>query len=375
MLKFKSHTINQQSLTIFSPSIDHGGVEKNLFLLTEFLSKNLSDITIITSNFDDKKYFSKRVKVLTLPKNFFKLKNRFFKNIVCTIILLKLILNKRKFTLLSFNANLYATIIAKLFALKIIIRINASHKLWSKSFLKKSIFNFLFKYPNAIIVNSFDLKKEIDKEFNIHSKCILNPFNKKKILKYKKSKKNLFNVNKKTLKILFIGRLVDQKDPFTFIKAINDIPEQIKFKSLIIGSGYLKTDILKYIQDNNLKNKLSQLDYTENAMKYLNQCDLFVLSSKYEGLPNVLLEAQFLKKYIISTNCPTGPREILLGGEAGDLIKTRSPEILKKKIIRFYANRSHKDYKKKIALGYRKLNRFDFNYNCQKYLKLIKENI
>ena len=150
-------------------------------------------------------------------------------------------------------------------------------------------------------------------------------------------------MNKKTLKILFIGRLVDQKDPFTFIKAINDIPEQIKFKSLIIGSGYLKTDILKYIQDNNLKNKLSQLDYTENAMKYLNQCDLFVLSSKYEGLPNVLLEAQFLKKYIISTNCPTGPREILLGGEAGDLIKTRSPEILKKKIIRFYANRSHKD--------------------------------
>ena len=98
MLKFKSHTINQQSLTIFSPSIDHGGVEKNLFLLTEFLSKNLSDITIITSNFDDKKYFSKRVKVLTLPKNFFKFKNRFFKNIFCTIILLKLILNNLIYT-------------------------------------------------------------------------------------------------------------------------------------------------------------------------------------------------------------------------------------------------------------------------------------
>ena len=80
MTKFKSHINGQKNLIIFSPSIDHGGVEKNLFLLTEFLNKNLSDASVITSNFSDKKYFSKKINVLTPLKNFLKLKNRFLKN-------------------------------------------------------------------------------------------------------------------------------------------------------------------------------------------------------------------------------------------------------------------------------------------------------
>ena len=374
MLKFKL-SANSQSLVIFSPSIDHGGVEKNLFLITDFFSRNLKDVIVITSDFRDKKYFSKKIKVLTPPKNFIKFKNRILKNIICVIILLRHILKDKKFLLLSFNANLYATIIAKLFSIKILIRINASYKLWARNFLKKFIFNIFFKYPDEIIVNSLYLKKEIDKQFNIKSKCILNPFDKTRILKSKKSKKNLFGVEKKFLKILFLGRLVDQKDPFTFLKAINKIPQIINFKSLIVGSGYMKKDILKFINNNNLKDRLSHIDYTRKAMQYLNQCDLLILSSKYEGLPNVLLEAQFLKKYIISTNCPTGPREILLGGKAGDLIEVNNSEILKKKIIEYYKNRKKKFYKKKIALGYKKLYRFDFNSNCLKYLELIKKHL
>ncbi len=96
MLKFRSLKNNRKKLIIFSPSIDHGGVEKNLFLLTGFLKKNLNDVIIITSNFYDRKYFSKTIKVLTPSKNFFKFKNRFIKNIICTIILLRLILQNKK---------------------------------------------------------------------------------------------------------------------------------------------------------------------------------------------------------------------------------------------------------------------------------------
>ena len=136
MAKLKSLISGQKNLTIFSPSIDHGGVEKNLFLLTEFLSKNLSNVSVITSNFSDKKYFSKKINILTPSKNFFKIKNRFIKNLVCAFILIKLIVTGKKFILLSFNSNLYATIIAKLFLIKVIIRINASYQLWGKNFPK-----------------------------------------------------------------------------------------------------------------------------------------------------------------------------------------------------------------------------------------------
>ena len=143
--------------------------------------------------------------------------------------------------------------------------------------------------------------------------------------------------------------MVDQKDPFTFIKAIKNIPKKIKYKSFIVGSGYLKESILKFIKENNLNDKLIQVDYTRKVMQYLNQCDLLILSSKFEGLPNVLLEAQFLEKFIISTNCPTGPKEILLNGRAGDLINSNNPKVLTQKIINFYKNKKKFKSKKNFT--------------------------
>ena len=59
------------------------------------------------------------------------------------------------------------------------------------------------------------------------------------------------------------------------------------------------------------------------------------MTSKFEGLPNVLIEAQMMKKFIISSNCPTGPKEILMNGDAGYLFKNNNYKDLKKNIIRF----------------------------------------
>lgn len=359
-------------LVIFTPNIDHGGVEKNLFLLTNFLSKKITNISLVTFNSSDKKYFDKKINFIA--QNIFKnYKNRIFKNLVCTILLIKIVLSGKKILILSFNSNLYATLLAKIFRKKIIVRINASHKLWATNFLKKKIFKFFLKLPDEVIVNSVDLKKEINEEFKIKSRCILNPFNKKEILKLKKNNLKLFNVDKKFFKILFLGRLVDQKDPFTFLKALKRIPKKFAIKALIIGSGYMKKNILNYIKENSLEKRINQIDFTPKAIQYLNQCDLFVLTSKFEGLPNVLLEAQFLKKYIISSNCPTGPREILLGGRAGDLININKPEIFSKKIINYYLNKKRNIYKRKIQLGFENLYRYDFKTNCEKYFSLINK--
>ena len=68
--------------------------------------------------------------------------------------------------------------------------------------------------------------------------------------------------------------------------------------------------------------------------------DLFVLSSLYEGLPNVILEAITLKKFVISSNCPTGPNEILMKGQFGMLFKTQNHIELSKKILEFNNNRN-----------------------------------
>ena len=81
------------------------------------------------------------------------------------------------------------------------------------------------------------------------------------------------------------------------------------------------------------------MPFQKNPYPYLKKSDLFILSSLYEGLPNVLLEAMSLKKFIISSNCPTGPREILQNGKLGELFRNNDFEDLKKKIIDFHRSK------------------------------------
>ena len=88
-------------------------------------------------------------------------------------------------------------------------------------------------------------------------------------------------------------------------------------------------------------------------------------------MPNVLLEAITLKKFVISSNCPTGPNEILNNGKGGLLFKTGSSNDLAKKIIFYHNNK--KKLKKKIDFAYNNLDRFDFNTNLKKYFEVIAD--
>jgi len=93
------------------------------------------------------------------------------------------------------------------------------------------------------------------------------------------------------------------------------------------------------------------------------------LTSLYEGLPNVLLEALTLKKFVISSDCPTGPKEILLNGRGGYLFKIKDYKNLSNLILDYSKNK--KKLSNKIRMGYRNLDRFDFDKNIKKYYNEI----
>ena len=76
-----------------------------------------------------------------------------------------------------------------------------------------------------------------------------------------------------------------------------------------------------YINSKKLDKFIKLIGYKKNAHNYLSTCDLFILTSKFEGLPNVLIEAQSKNIPVISSNCPTSPRVIWLEGTLGDLVK------------------------------------------------------
>ena len=363
--------MNNKKLIIFMPSIEGGGVEKNLFLIANYIASRIKNIGLLTASrgFDHK---FKNLEIIKPNFNFLKNSGRKFKYIICLLELLKIIITKQNITVFAFQANLYCIILCKIFNKKVIIRSNSSPSGWSKNFIKKKIFKFILGLADKIIVNSLDFKKEFKKKFNINATCIYNPLNKNEIIKLAKERVNFsfYRKNKRHLKIITIGRFTDQKDHITLLKAINEIKSKIKFKLLVMGRGINKQKIINYISENSLNKDVKVLGFQKNPFKYLNLADLFILSSRYEGLPNVLLEAASLKKYIISTDCPTGPREILNDGKGGSLIKIGDHKNLSKNIINYSINKEK--LKKKINFTYKNLLRFDKKNNLNKYLNEVK---
>lgn len=362
-------------IIIFMPSMDGGGVEKNIILITNYLVNYYKYISLITFNNKFKKKFSKKIHFIShTSKN--TIRSKYYKYFICLIYLFKQIIFCKKVLVFSFQANIYALILCKFLKKKIIIRSNSAPTGWTKNLIKRKIFKFFFKYANSIIVNSKDFKKEIDKEFNINSKLIYNPLNKLEIIKNSKRKINLkfFSKNKKKfIKIINIARFTDQKDQATIIKATNILKSKINIKLLMIGYGEYKEKLNLLVSKYKLNKNVKILGFKKNPYPYLKKSDLFILSSKYEGLPNVLLEAMTLKKFIISSDCQTGPREILFNGKYGDLFKIGDFRMLSRLIynFNFYKNEN----KKKINLAYKSLARFDFDKNCKKYLKIINKNV
>ena len=191
---------------------------------------------------------------------------------------------------------------------------------------------------------------------------------------FKQFFKNKININffksKNNLNIINVGRFTDQKDHITLLKAFKKINVVINAKLLLVGYGPNKALIDNYINKFKLTKKIKLINYQDNPYKFIDKTDILVLTSIYEGLPNVLLEALTLKKFIISSDCPAGPREILENGKHGFLFKMKNYNQLAKKILLYSKNK--KLYKNKISSGYKSLDRFDFNYNCKKYLSVIQ---
>ncbi len=362
----------KKKLIIFMPSIEGGGVEKNLFLICNYLTKKYDKLSIITVSNRYKPFFSKKIKFIGPKNKLWHNTNRLIKYLICSFYLILEIFEKNNEKLIvSFQGNLFSILIGKILKVKILARANAAPSGWIFNSIKKKIFEVVYSYADIIVVNSLEFKKEFKKFFNLNSVCIYNPLDKKKIYRLSKQNNNYFKSDKNVLKIINIGRMVEQKNQILLLKALNVIKEKINFRVLIIGNGILKRNLVKFAKENNLNSKVKIINFQKNPYKYLSKSDVLIHTAKFEGLPNVLLEAQLLKKFIISSDCPTGPKEILCNGKAGFLFKNGDYKELSKKIVYFFKNQ--KILNKKVNYGYNKIYRFDYNLCLKRYYAEIKK--
>jgi glycosyltransferase involved in cell wall biosynthesis len=363
----------KKRLIIFMPSIDGGGVEKNLFIISNYLSKKIDNITLITFDNRFNRNFDKKIKILNIVKNPKKNYSKYYKYYKC-LLLLTLEVIKKQSLVFAFQANIYCCLLSLILRFDLVTRSNSSPTGWNKNLIKSLIFKFLFKIPKKIIVNSKDFKNEIDKKFKINSKLIYNPLNLTEIKRQSKSKTDLNFFNNTKIKAINVARFTDQKDHITLLKSILIlVKKNFKIKLLIIGYGPNKSKMLNFIKKNKLKKNVKIINFQKNPYKFMMKSNLFILSSLYEGLPNVLLESMALKKSIISSNCPTGPREILKKGKLGMLYPPQNERVLAKKIIAF--NNNPKKFSIIADYAFKSLKRFDYDYNCEKYFQLIRKHI
>ena len=364
--------MREKRLIIFMPSIEGGGVEKNLFIISNYLSKKIKSISLITLSNTYKKKFNKKIKFISLKSNYWNLIGRRKKFFISLIILSIEIFKNRNSIVFCFQGNIYCTLLCKLLGIKIIVRSNTAPEGWSQNIIKYFLFKTIFKFANKIVVNSIDFKSNFKTRFNLDTICIYNPLDKEKIIKKSKKKVNVF-FKKKFLNIINVGRFTDQKDQITLLKGLNLLKKKISFKLLILGRGIKKKELETFIEHNELNKNVKIINFQNNPYPYMKSADIFILSSIYEGLPNVLLESLVLNKFVISSNCPTGPNEILLNGKGGLLFQPRNYKQLANKII-YYLN-NVKKCKKKLKYAQSKLKRFDYNYNLEKYYNLVKSQL
>ena len=314
----------------------------------------------------------KRIKIISMPGDNFINSHIYTKYLICCVLLIKTILFNKNNLIITFQGNWYAIIIAKIFRVKILTRSNTAPSGWSKNKIKIFLYKFILNLSDEIIVNSNEFKKIIKKKFNLNAVTIYNPLNKDEILKLSKKKINFnyFN-NKKYLKIINFSRLTDQKNHIILLRSLLEIKKKINFKLLIAGNGPEKNRIKNFIFKNNLNSDIKLMSYLKNPYPYLKMADIMILTSNYEGLPNVLLEAQTLKKTIVSSDCPSGPKEILKNGKYGYLFKTGNFKDLSKKV--YLAAKNKRLNKKKAEYGYQNLFRFGMKKNLNKYYRLISK--
>jgi glycosyltransferase involved in cell wall biosynthesis len=135
------------------------------------------------------------------------------------------------------------------------------------------------------------------------------------------------------LHILSVGALKIQKDHETLIKAFGLLPKSLNAKLTILGEGGLRDELEALVVKLGLQCRVALPGFAVDPYPWFRSADLFVLSSRWEGFGNVIVEALECGVPVVSTDCPSGPAEILDNGRFGVLVPIQDPVALASAIV------------------------------------------
>lgn len=363
---------------LYYPSMERGGIEVNIRHHIKYLISKGVKVSLISNKIDirglnlNKKKF-KLIKTHSKFRNSI-LPHRFLTSFFSIKKLIQTIKNSKKNSTIVFSmqSSMVSIIISKLYRIKIIARNSEdpiSSTIYADNYFTSILVFFLrfiiYNFADGILTNSYGSKKSLEL-FLINKdkiKTIYNPY----LLNIKRNS----NHKKKNI-ILSVGRLVKQKNFETLIKGFSIFSKDIpSYKLIILGDGPEREKLNQLIKKLNCEKKIIIKGWVKNTNKYFLSSKLFILTSLYEGLGNVFIDAVNHEVPCIYTNCKSGPNEILLKNKGGYQIKLRDHEQLAKTIKKSLIN--YKYSKNMIKFAKKKIHRFLYKEVCPKYLKYLEK--
>ncbi len=319
-------------IVLFVPSYESGGVERNATIFANLMINRDYRVILMycrkQSGWFDKLApdVEKRKVGVQVVLPFINPRIIDAINMVLFGLIYLLILRiKYNCVLVSFQSNVVAIALANILRIPIAVRLSNHFssadvdkvRLRKISELAKK---YTYRFSDIVIANSVELAWDYEPILERKIDVINNPVDFKEI-----NRKSLGSVNEKLFLqkkrpiVIAVGRLVQQKNFELLIKSFHIVLRYRLCDLVILGEGHEREKLLKLVDDLHISNFVHLLGYRKNPYKYMSKSDLFVLSSKYEGMPNSLVEAMACGLATVSTDCKTGPKEVLDFGRAGVL--------------------------------------------------------
>ena len=347
----KNRSDVRKKITFFIPNLEMGGAERVTVNIVNSLDKKPYNLSLILAQ-------KTGVFVRELPEDVHIFNLGTYSYVKIFLKLTKYFREEQPDIFISvFPIFTVISILAKIFCgskAKIIIvehRVFSGTGIYAKTFLKRIFLTHVVPlfmrvlYPNsmAIVCVSNGVANDISKITGLKSKIetIYNPITYPGIYDLAKEPvDHPWILSKKIPVILAVGRLVEAKDYPNLLTAFSLIVSKKPAKLLILGDGGEKEKLKALANMLGIANKVDFLGFQKNPYKFMAKADIFVLSSIYEGFPTVVVEAMTCGAPVVSTDCQSGPNEIIKNGKNGLLVPVRDSRALADNIIRLLDNNS-----------------------------------
>ncbi|QDI90460.1 glycosyltransferase [Salicibibacter halophilus] len=360
--------MKKRNIFFFISEMGVGGAERTFLNIINNIDRNSFIPTLVTLNNvgDYESFLEEDIRHIKLPST--RLRG-------ALIPLAKLIKKEKPDLIFSTKPHInFTSIIASILSLSgvdVVVR-EADHLKGKFSYnLRLKIYGISYKKAKTVISlskgvqqNLIDIYKAPRKKIEV----IYNPIDQENIKRM--ANEDLIESDKKKediFRFISVGRLVEQKDQATLIKAFHQFQKNHeKSELLLLGAGPLESQLKNLANDLGISKKVQFLGFVSNPYKYIYSSDVFVLSSKHEGFSHVIAEALACGTMVIATNCNSGPSEVLNNGEYGELVPVGDIKELTAKMEKLKSY-SHKKSCKIVEVGEERVKAFGVSKIVRQY--------